>query len=225
MLRNLLLATAGLILTAAGTRAEDPKARVNLEELKYAVTMAEKRGENVGAVAEALATFEKALAKNAAKLGEAPPELAALREAVEAAAKKGENVEVISKELGLIEKALTGREYERPKPPEPKLELVPPLRRGGPGRVVIGGGMNGRVVIGGGGDGINFNSITISNGNFTIKARVNDVIYTLTGSIEGTEAPKIIIQAGEKKIEADDPKKVPEEYRATVEKLLGSISR
>src|SRR5262245_62560484 len=132
MLRYLLPAVIGFILTAANIRADEPKANaVSLEDLKYAVKKAEQRGENIGAIADAVTALEKALAKFAGQPGEAPPELTALREVVEATAKKGENVEAISKELGLIEKALTGREYERPKPPEPKPEPVPPLRRPG----------------------------------------------------------------------------------------------
>src|SRR5688572_26750474 len=104
MFRLLPSAVVGLILSAACVRADERPGAVDLDELKYAVVMAEKKGENVGMVAEALAAFEKALAKGIARPGEAPPELTALRDVVEAAAKKGENVEAISKELGRIEK-------------------------------------------------------------------------------------------------------------------------
>lgn len=224
MLRLMLPAVLGLILTAAGARADAPKpGAVDLDDLRYAVTVAETRGHNVGMIAEALATFEKALAKNtSAKPGEAPAELTALREAVEVAAKKGENVEAISKELSLLEKTLTGRAYERPRLPEPKLDPVPPLRRGG---VIIGGGMGrGRVVIGGA-EGFNFNSVTITNNTFVLKARQNDVTYTITGTLDGNDPPKIVIQAGENKIEADNVKNVPEKYRDHVEKMLKSVKR
>ncbi len=193
--------------------SDEPKvANPDLGELKYAVAAADKRGENVGAISEALAAFEKVLAKNAAKPGEASPELTALREAVESAAKKGENVEAIAKELALIEKAITGREYERPKPPEPpKPAPVPPFRR--PGGIAINGG------------GFNGTSITISNGNFVIKARQGDVTYTVTGTADATTAPKIIIKDGEKTIETDDLKKVPDAHRPAVERLLKVVNR
>lgn len=205
--------------------AEEPKGeKPDLNELRYTVTAADKRGENVGAITDALTALEKALAKNAAKPGEAPPELTALRVAVESALKKGENVEAIAKELALVEKALTGREYERPKPPEPKVEPVPQFpRRGGfgGGGVVIGGG--GRMVIGGGG--FNSTSVTISNGNFTVRAKLGDVTYTVTGTADATVAPKITIKDGEKTVETDDLKKVPEEYRPAVERLLKMVNR
>jgi hypothetical protein len=222
--RSLFVMTVAgaLVLSGAGrARADEPKGAPDLAALKDAVTTADKKGENVEAIRDALSAFEKALAKGAAKPGEAPPELTALREAVEMAARKGENVGTISKELGAIEKALTGREYERPKPPPPpQPEPVPPMRRpggfAGGGRVVIGGGA-------GVGGGFNATSITISNGNFIIKARRGEVAYTLTGSTFGVEATKITIQDGEKKIETEDVKKVPEEYRPAVEQLLKMV--
>jgi hypothetical protein len=185
------------------------------------VDVAGKRGDNVVAIREALTAFEKTLGKSTLKAGEAPPELTALRDAVEMAARKGENVEAISKELGRIEKALTGREYARPKPPEPKPDPEPqfPPRRGG---VIIGG--NGGVVIGRGGR-FNATSVSIVNGNFTIRARQGNVNYVITGSTNGTEAPKITIQDGAKKIETDDLTKVPEDYRPATERLLKMVNR
>ncbi len=194
--------------------ADEPKtAKPDLGDLRDAIATANKRGENVRAISEAFAALEKALAKNAAKPGEAPPELTALRTAVESAAKKGENVEAIAKELALVEKAITGREYERPKPPEPpKPEPVPPFRRPGGGIVINGGDFNGT-------------SITISNGNFTIKARRGDVTYTVTGTADATVAPKIIIKDGDKTTETDDLKKVPDAHRPAVERLLKMVSR
>src|SRR5262249_12343721 len=151
----------------------------------------------------------------------APSELVALREAVEMATKKGENVEAISKELGQIEKALTGREYERPKPalkaePDPKDE--PRMKRGNPWARPAGVG---GIVIGPA-NGFKAQSITISNGNFTIKARQGDVTFEITGQLDGNEAPKIVITDGDKKIETDELKKVPEDYRPAAERLLGS---
>jgi hypothetical protein len=236
MPRFVLSAVIGFILTAANACADEPKTNpVSLVDLKYAVMKAGQRGDNVVAIADAVMAFEKALTKFAGKPSETPPELTALRDAVETAAKKGENVEAISKELGLIEKALTGREYERPKPPEPQLELVPPLQRpgrggivinnGGGGRVVIGGGLNGRVTVNGASRNFNTTSITIANGEFTIKARKDEINYTVTGDLVGMGKEKIVIQIGEKKIEIEDIKKVPEEHRPAVEELLRMISR
>lgn len=218
-----LAATALALALGAGRAAADGKAKAtpDLTELKYLVAAADKRGQNVGAISEALAALEKTLAKGTIKPGEAPPELAALREAVEFAAKKGENVEAISKELGAVEKALTGREYERPKPVEPpRPELpTPPGRQ--PGGVVVGGG----IVIKGGGGNFSTTSITISNGDFVIRARRGDVSYLITGTTVGNEPPKIVIQDGEKKIETDDLKKVPDQYRPAAEQLLKRVSR
>jgi hypothetical protein len=163
------------------------------------------------------------------KPGEAPLELTILREAVEAAAKKGEHVEGISTELGRVEKALTGRAYERPKPPEPKPEpeVIPvPVRpgRGNPwnGRAGgFGGGAAGRV-----GPAFNSTSITVSDGVYTLRARRGDVTYEVTGPVEaGGKAPKIVVQDGDKKTETDDIKKVPEEHRPAVERLMRTIIR
>jgi hypothetical protein len=142
-------------------------------------------------------------------------------------AKKGENVEAVGKELGRVEKALTGREYERPKVPEPQLEPVPPLLR--PGRGGFGGGGGGRfggggrVMGGGNADGFNATSITASsNGNYVINARKGDVSYTIAGQANGL---KITIKDGDKATETDDPKKVPEEYRSAVETLLKMVNK
>jgi len=227
--RVLVLAVAGLaLITSAGRAAADEKTKTpDLSELKYAVTMADKRGENVGAIREALTAFEKALAKSTIKAGEAPPELTALREAVELASKKGENVEAIAKELGLIEKAVTGSEYVRPKPPEPpKAEPEPPFRQPfPPRRGGIGVGGNGGNPWGRGGANFNSTSITITNGNFTVRAKQGAVSYLVVGSLNGNEAPKITIQDGEKKIETDELKKVPEEYRPAAERLLMMVTR
>jgi hypothetical protein len=212
--------------TSAGRACAEEKVRTpDLSELKDAVARADKRGENVGVILEALAAFEKALGKSAIKAGETPPELTALREAVESAMKKSENVEAISKELGVIEKTLTGREYERPKPQESKPEAMPsfPGRRGGPAFGGNGGMGFGRGGLGAGG--FNTTSMTIVNGNFTIRARQGDVSYLITGSTTGAEATKYTIQDGEKKIETDDLKKVPDEYRPAVEQLLKVVAR
>ena len=211
-------------------RAEAPKV-ADLEDLLDAVAAAGKRGANVGPIRDALTAFEKAQAKGAAKPGEAPPELTALRAAVEEALQKGENVAAVAKELARVEKAVTGREYERPKPmEEPKLEPVPPLPRprlGGAGG--IGGGFNGglggrRIVINAGGD-FNSTSITVVNGNFTIKARQGDVTFTIAGTDDGLTAPKIVIKDGDTTTETDDLKKVPEAHLPAVEKLLKMVNR
>ncbi|MBY0455841.1 MAG: hypothetical protein K2V38_00735, partial [Gemmataceae bacterium] len=155
--------------------------------------------------AEALSAFEKALAKNT-RSGESVPELTALRAAVEAAAKKGENVEAVARELALIEKAVTGKAYERPKPAEPQADPLPPSRR-----PIRGGGV---VVIGGGG-----------NGAFTIKSRRGDVTYIVIGALDGDGAMKITIKDGDKTVEAEDVKKVPDDYRPEVERLLKTIGK
>ena len=137
MLRFALPALAGLLLSAAGAFADETAkpAPADLGELKDAVAAARKRGDNVDAVAAALSALEKALAKGAAKPpgpDAAPPELAALRGAVEAAMRKGENLDAISKELARVEKALTGKEFERPKAPDPvrpTYRTPPPLTK------------------------------------------------------------------------------------------------
>lgn len=204
-------------IDAVDIRADAP-ASADLGDLRDAVAAAEKRGENVDGVRKALAALEKALAKGAAKPGEAPPELTALRDAVEAAAKKGENVGAISKELGAVEKALTGREYQRPKLEEPRAE---PMRPEFPRRGGFGGG---RVVVGGA-DGFNATSVAISNGDFVIRARLNNVSYTLSGTLDVPDGAKITIKDGDKTVEVGTLKKVPEEYRPQVEKLLKMVSR
>jgi hypothetical protein len=234
MLRFALPMLAGILLSAPGAFAEEKAkaAPANLDELKYAVAAAQKRGANVDAVAAALSALEKAPPKAAARPGEAPPELAALREAVEAALKKGENVDAISKELGRVEKALGGKEYERPKPPEPVVEPepvpqpVPPFRPGmrrpgGFGRPDFGN----RIVIGGAGGNFKMTAITISNGNFTIRATRDEVSYTITGEVGAPAAVKIVVRDGEKKVEAEDVKKLPEKYRPAVEELLKMVRK
>jgi hypothetical protein len=224
--RLFAVAVAGLALLAGAgfARAEEKARPPDLTVLKDAVARADKHGENVVAIREALTAFEKTLAKGALKPNEAPPELTELRDAVEMAARKGENVEAISKELGLVEKALTGHAYERPKavePARPEAESLPPFPRRGNGGV-IGGNPWGRR----GAPGFNATSITVVNGNFTIRAQMGDVNYLITGTTNGNEAPKIVIQNGEKKvIETDDLKKVPDEYRDNVENLLKMVKR
>lgn len=249
MLRFMLSAMVGFTLTTGGVRADEPKPPgVYLEDLKYEILIAERRGQNVAAISDALDTFEKALAKNtknATKVNGAPPELTALRDTVEAAAKKGENVEAISKELGIIEKALTGRAFERPKPVEPQVEPepppppVPPLRMGrrpggfGPNfgggrRPGNPGGFNpGGFTPGGANPGvpsIHSTSVAVANGQFVIKSLQRDVTYTITGHTKENTTIKVVILVDEKKqVETDDLKKVPDEYRPTVEKLLKMV--
>lgn len=205
--------------------AEEPTtATPDLADLRDALAAADKRGANVGPVRDALAAFEKAQAKGAAKPGEAPPELTALRAAVEDALKKGENVSAVAAELARVEKAITGREYERPKPPEAKLDAEPlPPRgfgRGGFGRGGFGGN---RIIINGGG--FDATSVTVVNDNFTIKARHNDVTYTITGTTDASVSPKIVIKDGDTTTETDDMKKVPDAHRPTVERLLKMVNR
>lgn len=223
MIRFALPAVAGLMLCAAGARADGPNpAAVDLRDLKHAVAAARKRGDNVDAVAEALAALEKSLDKGAAKPGAAPPELAALREAVEAAGSKGENVEAISKELGRVEKALTGREYQRPVPPEPKAEpepVPPPFRPG------ARPGFGRRVVVVAGNGNFNSTAITVSNGRFSIRARKGDVSYTITGAAGDPDALTITVRAGAAHFVAKDVKKLPEVYRPAAESLLKMVPK
>jgi hypothetical protein len=216
-----------MIALCSGTVLAQPNKKVDIEDLRDAIAAADKRGENVSTIREKFTAFEKALAKGftAGPPGApapTPAELAELRDAVEMAAKKGENVEPIAKELGAIERAIVGREFERPKPPvpEPMRPLPVPPRRGG---FVIGG--NGPVVIGSGAGGFNATSVVISGGTFTIKARKGDVSFTVTGTADPSIAPTITIVDGDKKTETDDLKKVPEEHRGSVERLLKMIGR
>ncbi|MBP3957343.1 PDZ domain-containing protein [Gemmata sp. G18] len=192
--------------------ADEPKTtKPDLGELRAVVAAANKRGENVDTILAALTALEKALAKGAVKPGDAPAELIELRETVEQAAKKGENVEAIARELALVEKTLTGRAYERPKPPTPRREPVRPFPPRGDGF--------GRGVI------VTNTIVTVTNGNFTIKAKQNDVAYAITGTTDATGALKIVIEDGKKTVEADDVKKVPEGYRPMVEQLLKVVNR
>jgi hypothetical protein len=223
MIRCLTIAAVATGLALGAGRAGAADKAPDLSDLRDAIDSAAKRGNNVDDVRKAFEAFEKSLAKGftapkAGAPGPTPPELAALREAVEMAAKKGENVEEVAKELGLIEKAVTGREYERPKPPPPPKPPEPPPFRGGRPGVVIGGGRG--IVVNG-----NFSSITITNGSVTLKARQDNVTYAITGQIgaEGLEVERIVITDGDKATEYKDVKKVPEQYRPTVEQLLKNI--
>jgi hypothetical protein len=234
---RLFAAVGFAVLFAGSAGASDPKP-VDLTDLRDAVKAATKKGANVDEVAKAADAVAKLLAKGwtAPKPEDAPPaELAALREAVEAAARKGENVDGIREELDAVEKALLGRVLSAAARPElpllraPKPDAGPTTRFGRRGDVIVRGG---GVVIGGGRGGIavgggEFRSITIANGNFTVKASQGGVEYELTGSLAGDDADavKVVITVGEKKIEAESLKKVPEEHREAVEKLVKSIRR
>src|SRR5262249_11401196 len=153
-------------------------------------------------VAKALDAVAKMLAKGwtAPKPDEAPPaEMTALREAVEAAARKGENVDAVRDELDAVEKALLGRvltaapRVELPWLRMPKADPDPTRRLGrgggggfgGRGDIVIRGGGGGIAIGGGlgGPGGATSRSVTIANGNFTIKASQGGVDYELTGSL------------------------------------------
>jgi len=215
--------------------AQDAKAP-DLSDLRDAVVAANKRGENVTDIRKSLEVLEKSFAKGwtAPKAGNpAPAELVAIRDAVEAAAKKGENVAEIGKELEAIEKAVTGQAFVRPKPaPEPEPFPTRPNRGGfggGRGGVVIQGGggvvIQGNLVINGG----RGNSVSVSNvnGNIIIKASQDGVTYSITSPVaaDGTKTFKILVTDGDKKVEAEDVAKLPEEYRPTVEKLLKLAGR
>ncbi|MBA4064151.1 MAG: hypothetical protein C0501_10645 [Isosphaera sp.] len=236
MSRATPLLSAALALLLAGPAAARDAKPADLADLRDAVKAAAKKGNNVGEIAKAVDAVGQLLAKGwaAPKPGDAPPpELAALRDAVEAAARKGENVDGIRTELEAVEKALVGRTLTAAKPEvtplgEPKVEPdLPRFGRGGVivrgGGVVIGGGR--RVVIGGGDAG--FRSVTISNDAFTIKASQGGIEYVISGRLadDDADAVKVVITDGEKKVEAESLKKVPEQYREGVDKLLKSIRR
>jgi hypothetical protein len=235
--RTALLSAALALLFAAPAAARDGKP-ADLSDLRDAVKAAAKKGNNVGEIAKAVDAVEQLLAKGwtVPKPGDAPPaELTALRDAVEAAARKGENVDGIRAELDAVEKGLVGKALTAAKPEvkplgEPKTDPdPPPFRRGGFGRGVIiqGGGVIGgrRVVIGGGDAG--FKSITIANDTFTIKASQGGIDYVISGRLadDDGDAIKVVITDGDKKVEAESLKKVPEQYREAVDKLLKSIRR
>jgi hypothetical protein len=227
----------------AGIATADETKGPDLSDLRDAVKAASKRGDNVLEIRKALDTLEKFLAKGwTAPNGgtvSPPPELSALRDAVEIALKKGENVDAIDKELEVVEKAMTGQAFVRPAPPPPvePQKLIPTAPFRGGGVVIVGGGFGGgRGGFGGGRGGgmpnitINGNgtstSITLNNGEFTIKSSENGIRYLLTGTIgaDGPELAKATINDGEKKpVEATSLKEVPEDYRANVEKLLKTI--
>jgi hypothetical protein len=103
-------------------------------------------------------------------------------------------------------------------PPRPNIKQVP--RVNAPRPINPNAGVDGRA----------FNSVSVSqsNGEFTIKAVQNGVNYVVTGT-SGDGMPvvdKVTITDGDKKpVEAASVKDVPENYRATVEKLVQSLGR
>ncbi|MFM8273473.1 MAG: hypothetical protein ACKODX_14260 [Gemmata sp.] len=147
---RLIAAAASLWLGAAGgtlTAAAEP-AVPDLSDLRDAVKAADKRGDNVTAVAKALDALEVSVAKGWAfpapgRTVPAPVELAAVREAVELAKAKGENVEAVLRQLELLEKAMTGQVLARPK------AVPPPVRVW---RYDAGGGKVGTIAGTDGGD-------------------------------------------------------------------------
>ena len=119
---SLWLGAVGVTFSTAGEPAVP-----DLSYLRDAVKTADKRGDNVTAVAKALDALEKSVAKGWAfpapgRNVPPPAELTAVREAVEMAKSKGENVEAIRKELDAVEKAMTGQVLARPK------AVPPPVR-------------------------------------------------------------------------------------------------
>lgn len=232
-----LAAAAFAALLAAPAVADEPKS-VDLSDLRDAVKAAAKRGANVGEVTKALDAVEKMLAKDwkAPKADAAPPaELTALRDAVEAVAKRGENVDAIRTELDAVEKASIGRVIVAQKPESKALDIpelgmfpVEPFRRGGFGR---GGfdraplGRGGIVIVGGGGTST---SVTLANGEFSIKSTQQDgVRYDISGTpaADGLTVAKVVITEGEKKSEYESLEKVPEAHRPTVDRLLKMVRR
>src|SRR4029078_3144397 len=75
------------------------------------------------------------------------------------------------------------------------------------------------AVAAGDGERVSSTSVSVNEGNFTIKSVQDDVNYTITGkgSANGPERAKVVIADGAKVIEAAELQKVPEQYRATAE--------
>lgn len=71
----------------------------------------------------------------------------------------------------------------------------------------------------------NSTSVSIINGNFTIRATMDEVRYTITGQVgaNGPEVAKVVIVDGDRTIEATELSKVPAPYLPDVEQLLKSI--
>ena len=63
-------------------------------------------------------------------------------------------------------------------------------------------------------------SVSVNDGHFTISATRDAVRYTIEGSTEGAKAESIKIVDGETNVDVKSVDKVPEAYRAEVEKLL-----
>ena len=97
---------------------------------------------------------------------------------------------------------------------------LPELRRGGFGRVRAGG-----VIMPGfpGGANVAAMSVSVSNGQFTITSTQDGVRYNIEGDSTTGKPNKIKIQEGDETIEAASLDKVPEKYKARVEKMLGGV--
>lgn len=123
--------------------------------------------------------------------------------------RKGKKVEIKGIELPDAPRAI-----DRPIPfgglPVPDFRPVPDL--GGPGV----GNVEGRL------RGANSVSYSVINGQLTINATQDNVIYVIQGQRNGdeTEVTRIVVTDGDKMLEAEKLDKVPEKYRPIVERLL-----
>ena len=131
--------------------------------------------------------------------------------------RKGKRVEFKAVELPAAAEADPRQPGDiAPQPLLPELPLFPKPLNGFGGGNAFGG---------------NANSVSVSviNGRFTIKAVQDGVKYTLTGDTagdgDGPRVEKIVISDGDKKtIEVKSLAEVPDDYKATVERLLKSVS-
>ncbi len=111
-----------------------------------------------------------------------------------------------------------------------ELPDVRPPARGGIDRGVpdrggrLGGGERGGVVVGGGNPNESV-QIQVNGDEATLQATVGEVGYTVTGTVEkGKLTPtKIVVKEGRESKEYPSLEKMPEDQRATVERLLGKV--
>ena len=71
------------------------------------------------------------------------------------------------------------------------------------------------------GQGFERTQVRITDGEFTIDATKGETRYRLTGTVEEGKASPSSIRVGEKSYKSVDD--VPEEHRAAVKQLLGSV--
>lgn len=139
--------------------------------------------------------------------------------------RKGKKVEIKGIELPDVPRAINRNGPFEGMPPlpdlrpaAPMLPLPPlgPVPNPNPRGKGAGDANNERIQTG------NSVAYSVINGQLTIKAFQDGVIYIITGQRDGaeTDVSKIVIRDGDKKIEAEKVDKVPEQYRPVVERLL-----